>query len=206
MLSKIWRELKRPRYHVKRWFVLSISIILLLLFYSFRNTSFLVRAISAILLLLAFYAADHIFYLKFKSHHYLYILIIASTGALFSPLYYIYSSYDKVLHFILPIMLSSIFFFMISRLQLESKWKLVFTFFTVLGSLALFEIGEFALDYFFNLKLQGVFLRSIQGLEKYSLILDRNDDTMIDLIFGVLGSFAYFLTRLFTLKKISEYG
>ncbi|RZD30737.1 hypothetical protein CXT76_01780, partial [Candidatus Parvarchaeota archaeon] len=93
-------------------------------------------------------------------------------------MYFLYPQYDKFQHLIQPILFSSIIFFMISKLKLELKWKLTFTFFIMVGLLSIFELGEYILDYFFNLKLQGVFLRNLQGLEKYNILMDRNDDTM----------------------------
>ena len=71
------------------------------------------------------------------------------------------------------------------------KWRLTFIFFIVVGSLSLFELGEYGLDYFFDFKLQGVFLRDLQGLEKFNIIMDRIDDTMIDIATGVIGTMYY---------------
>jgi len=90
---------------------------------------------------------------------------------------------------------------MVSELKIELKWKMVFTFFIVLGSLGIFEIGEYLLDQFFDLKLQGVFLRSIQGLEKYDILIDRIDDTMIDMVFGVFGATIYAVSTFILLKR-----
>ena len=58
-------------------------------------------------------------------------------------------------------------------------------------SLTLFEIGEFLLDKFFDLKLQGVFIRDYSGISKLKIIIDRNDDTMIDLISGTIGALIF---------------
>lgn len=87
---------------------------------------------------------------------------------------------------------------MIAKLKLKLKWKLTFVFFTVIGFLALFEIGEYLLDIFFDLKLQGVFLQDIQGLQKFDILLDKIEDTMIDLVLGVLGILSYILFKIFT--------
>ena len=122
-----------------------------------------------------------------------------------SPLYYIYSGYDKVLHSILPIMFASIVFHMLSKLKIDLKWKLIFVFFIVIGVVGLHEVGEYWLDWFFDLKLQGVFLRDLQSLEKYKILLDRIDDTMIDMFFGVLGAAVYILT-IGIYYKIKIYG
>jgi hypothetical protein len=90
---------------------------------------------------------------------------------------------------------------MISKLKLELKWKLTFTFFIMVGLLSIFELGEYILDYFFNLKLQGVFLRNLQGLEKYNILMDRNDDTMADLGLGIISSLIYVIIGLIFRKK-----
>lgn len=84
---------------------------------------------------------------------------------------------------------------MVSKLNLKIKWELTFTLFIVLGSLTLFEIGEYGLDHFFDLKLQGVFTRDASGLEKYVLVQDPLTDTMYDLILGVLGTLSFMVVR-----------
>ena len=72
--------------------------------------------------------------------------------------------------------------------------------------LSIFEIIEFLLDQFFDLKLQGVFLRDISGISKFDIMMDKNDDTMIDLILGTIGSaiFTGYKTIVFNLKKIQK--
>jgi len=179
------------RYRRKRRFIIGISVVILALLYMFKNTSFLIRSLSAVSFLVVFYLVDHFFNLDFKDRHYIFIIFIAVTGFLLSPLYFVYPQYDKIQHLILPILFASIVFHMVWKLKLPLKWKLVFVFFIVIGSLGAFEIGEYWLDYFFDLKLQGVFLRDLQGLEKYDILLDRIDDTMIDMGLGVIGSSIY---------------
>lgn len=178
-------------YKYKRWGVLAIIIVLVFLIYLFKDSSFALRSISAMGLISLFYAIDHYFDIKFSSIHYFLIIIIAIFSLLFSPLYYIYPNYDKLQHFVQPIFISAMVFYTVQKLKLDMKWKLTFTFFITLGILGLFEIGEYTLDYFFDLKLQGVYLRDLKGIEKFHLILDKNDDTMIDLFLGTLGSALY---------------
>ena len=93
-------------------------------------------------------------------------------------------------------MFGSIVFHIISKSKLNLKWNLTFVFFVLMGTLALFEIGEYLLDVFFDLKLQGVFLRDIQGLQKFDILLDKIDDTMIDLVIGLIGSLTYILFKI----------
>ncbi len=112
-----------------------------------------------------------------------------------SPLYYLYPNYDKILHLILPILFASIVYHMTKRLKLKPKWRLVFVFFVVMGVIGLHEIGEYLLDKIFDWRLQGVFIRNIHGLEKYELLMDPLDDTMIDMSLGVLGAGIYIVSN-----------
>ncbi len=180
----------------KRWLVVGLFLALLIALYTFKNTSFLIRTLSAMSLIAFFYAVDHYFNIRFMFHHYLFIFIISITGFMLSPLYFIYPSFDKILHFVLPFLYASIIFFLIARLKLSRRWDLVFTFFVIVGSLALFELGEYALDLLFDLKLQGVFLWNQDGSQKFDIILDRNDDTMMDLALGTLSAALYSGIRL----------
>jgi hypothetical protein len=89
-------------------------------------------------------------------------------------------------------MFASIVLHMLKKLKLDLKWKLFFTFFIVAGFLGIFEIGEYLLDLFFDLKLQGVFLKNLQGeLINFDIIQHPLDDTMIDLSLGVIGTAIY---------------
>ncbi|MFH1787360.1 MAG: hypothetical protein ABH811_01040 [archaeon] len=65
------------------------------------------------------------------------------------------------------------------------------TFSVVVMLISLFEIVEFLLDKLFDLKLQGVYIRDMSGLSKLNIIMERNDDTMIDLILGTLSSLIF---------------
>ncbi len=188
-------------YKAKRILIIGISLGILAILYAFKNAAFSLRALSTIGLLIFFYLFDHIFSVRFTLKHYLYMIIIAVTGFLLSPLYFIYPNYDKVLHLIMPLLYSSIVFCMVSKLKLERKWKLTFAFFISIGIIGLFEIGEYLLDIFFDLKLQGVFLRGIQGLEKFDILQDKIDDTMIDMSLGIISSLIYILSLVIKGRK-----
>ena len=41
-------------------------------------------------------------------------------------------------------------------------------------------------------------LRDITGLEKYKLVIDKNDDTMIDLILGTAGTIIFVIGKTIT--------
>jgi len=141
------------------------------------------------------------FDVKFKIRHYTFMILIIIFSLLLSPLYFSYPNYDKVQHFIQPILLASMIFHLINKLKLELKWKITFTLFTTLGILGLFELGEYALDHLFDLKLQGVYLRDFEGIEKFNLIVDRIDDTMIDLFLGMIGTLLYSLALIIKHRK-----
>ena len=60
-----------------------------------------------------------------------------------------------------------------------------------IGALTIFETIEYVLDILWNFQLQGVYVRDITGLENFNIIIDKNDDTMIDLILGIFGSMIF---------------
>ena len=127
--------------------------------------------------------------MNFKNRHYGYVFGIIILGILLSPLYFLNSSFDKVLHLLMPILISIIAYYVLdTKTKLNFKYKLLITFMFMVTLLALWELAEYIVDYFWDFKMQGVYLRDITGLEKYNLVLDKNDDTMIDLMLGVAGT------------------
>ncbi len=192
---------ERIEYRKKRTAIIIFATLLLLALYLFKDASYVLRSLSSLAFVIFFYTIDHFFDIRFKRRHYFYIILIAIFSFLLSPLYFLYPNYDKFQHLIQPMFACSIIFYMISKLHLELKWKIVFAFFIVVAILGIFEIGEFAMDSFFNYKLQGVFLRDIQGIEKFHIIMDPLKDTMIDMIFGILGAGVYCITFAFIMRK-----
>lgn len=191
-------------YRIKRRFIITLCAILVIAIYLFKNSSFLLRATTMIAFIVVFYMVDHFFDIRLKTLHYAFVIIIAISGLILSPLYYIYPNYDKIQHLIIPVMVYIIILHSLKKQTLKQKWKLVFAFFITVAILGLFEVGEYALDYLFDLKLQGVYIRDIQGLEKLNLVVERIDDTMIDLSLGILGTSIYSLFRWLTLKRKNE--
>ena len=192
--------------HKKKVIYISVGVVILLGLYLLKNTNYFLRVSTFIFSIILFYLADVFFNLKFKNHHYLILIIISAAGILFSPIYFISSHYDKVLHLVSPFMISILIFFLINKTNLKFSTKLLITFSIVVMFLSIFEIIEFLLDQFFDLKLQGVFLRDISGISKFDIMMDKNDDTMIDLILGTIGSaiFTGYKTIVFNLKKIQK--
>lgn len=193
-------------YRTKRRVVIGASFILLLMIYFFKDSFFILRVSTAIALFILFYSIDHFFKIRFKHRHYFFIILIAILSLFLSPLYYLYPNYDKIQHFFQPMLLCSIIFHMTSRLKLDIKWKIIFAFFVSTALLGLFEMGEYLLDYLFDLKLQGVYLRDISGLDKFHLLQTPIDDTMVDLAYGFLGSgtYAFFLWLILKRKQAKK--
>lgn len=182
-------------YKTKRRLIIGISLILLIILYIFKNTSLLIRVLGTLFGLWVFYFIDHAFNLNFKPRHYLYVSGIIVLGILLSPLYWISDSYDKILHLLMPVLGSIMIFYAVNKLKLDFKWKILLTFTSIITILVFLEIGEYLFDVFFDLKLQGVYLRDMTGFEKLNLVMDKNDDTMIDMILGAAGSLAFSLIK-----------
>lgn len=185
----------KAAYHIKRRYVLIFSALLVAMIYLFKDSTWYLRTAAAVLFLVLFYIFDHTFDQKFLWYHYLFALIISITSFLLSSLYFVHPQYDKVQHFVDPILAASIVFYMVSELDINRKTKIWLALFVTIGLLGLLEVGEYALDLVFDLKLQGVYLRDLQGLEKFNIVMDRIDDTMVDMILGIAGSGVYFLIQ-----------
>lgn len=188
----------------KHIILLTIIITLLIGLYFFEEVSYIVRSFGFLLTIVSFYLVDSFFNIKFRKVHYFIIVIIATTGILFSPLYFISTQYDKLLHLILPILSGTLIFYILNKLRIKFHQKIILTIFITISILALFEIGEFILDYLFDWKLQGVYTRDITGLDKKILIMEPNTDTMIDLILGTIGTLIYALLKTLSFCSKNE--
>jgi len=180
--------MKKIDEHKKRVILISIGVILLILLYALKNTSYFTRVATFIFSIALFYFTDNFFKLDFKMRHYILVTIIATTGILLSPLYFLYSGYDKILHFVSPLLMSFLVFFLVNKTKVKFSTKLLITFSVVVMLITMFEIIEYAVDQFFNFQLQGVFKRDYSGLVKLNIIMNKNDDTMMDLILGSIGT------------------
>jgi len=180
------------------------GILIFAILYALKNTTYFLRALGFVFFIFLFFIIDYLFNLGFKKHHYLIVILLSTAGVLLSPLYFISPNYDKILHFISPFLIAILIFFLVDKLKTEFSIKLVITLAIVISLLAIFEIGEYLLDQLFDLKLQGVYLRDYTGIAKLNIIQDRNDDTMIDLILGTIGSLLFVLwkTAVFHYNKI----
>jgi len=136
------------------------------------------------------------FEIEFELKHYLYIILILAMGILFAPLYSIYSFYDKVLHLIMPIFACLLMFHIVDKKNLTLSWKLLITFMFVISFLSIHEMGEYLIDIVWDMRLQGVYIRDVSGLEKLNLVISRIDDTMIDMILGVVGALSFVVSKI----------
>ncbi|MBS3071910.1 hypothetical protein J4408_02885 [Candidatus Pacearchaeota archaeon] len=98
-------ESKISRYRSKRRVIITLSVIILAILYTFLEKSAIIGSLSAIVLLVIFYLADHLFNLDFKKRHYLFIIIISISTFLLSSLYYVHPQYDKIQHFVQPLII-----------------------------------------------------------------------------------------------------
>lgn len=196
-------NVERREYRIKQLIVGSMCILIAGMMYLFQNADMLLRTIGACMTVIAFYTLDHLYRIRFTSIHYFLMTIIAFASFLLSPLYFMYPYYDKIQHFIQPMMITYIFFFIVSKLSLRFRWKMIFACALTLSFLGIFEVIEYGLDYFFNLNLQGVYLRDISGLNKLQLLIDPLSDTIIDIIYGLLGTLSFGATY-YLLKRRSE--
>jgi hypothetical protein len=196
---------KRGR--IKKRLIVGIVLILLFLIIYFQRYSTILSIIKAIpesfkfvnlfavmglvVAFIGFYQFDKLFKINFKRKHYWFIIIMSVMAFVLSFLYFRFPYIDKFQHFFFPIMACSIIYHMVSKLNLEKRYKLLFTFFIVIGVITIFELIEYLLDLLFNLYLQGVFLGNPNVSENYRVLFSPIDDTMIDLFMGLLGSLFY---------------
>jgi hypothetical protein len=197
--------------HKARIIYIIIGIIIFGLLYALKNTGYSLRVATFLFSILLFYAIDLWLDLDFKKRHYIIFIIVAITGIIFSPFYFIFPNYDKVLHLIEPIFLSTLIFFLLDKIKIKFSAKIILTFAVMIAALSIFEMGEYVLDQAFDFKLQGVYLRDISGVAKLNIVLDKNDDTMIDMLFGTAGALIFVLIRTVVFyerrwnKRIKDY-
>ena len=158
---------------------------------------YLIRIIGFLISIFLFWLFDSIFKAGFLYSHYIIFISICTAGILLSPLYYIFKYYDKILHFLSPFLLCFIIFFMVNNLQETRAIKLVFTFTITVSLITLMELGEYVIDKTLNWDLQGVYIRSRSGVLKLEATQSKIDDSMQDIIFGIVGCLFFILIRVF---------
>jgi len=209
---------KRRFFRTKRAiFTIILFMVLLIIFFFVRYTTVLnilnivplryfqfVNLLSVFGLSVAvfgFYSLDKLFKINFKRRHYTYMTFMTIVALLLSFLYFNLAHLDKLQHFFFPIMAGSLIFHMVSKLDLELKYKLLFTFTVVISIITMFELIEYFLDITFDLYLQGAYLGDPRISGDYKVLFSPIDDTMIDLLLGVLGSLTYVFSVYFLFAK-----
>jgi len=98
--------------------------------------------------------------------------------------YYIFIYYDKILHFIVPLLLAEMatFYFRMKKVRIG----LAHIFMMIMGILALFEMYEYTLDYLLHMTAMGVLINS-------SWVMSPLADTMADLACGALGAIVFLI-------------
>jgi len=180
------------QYKTKKRVILWFFILVLIILYFFKNWSLFLTTIGAIVTLIMFYYIDSLFDIQFKLRHYIFLILMIVAGFLLFPLYEVYSYYDKIQHFLTPLLGSVMVFYAINKTKIDFKWKILITFSTIVCLVSLWEIGEYLGDVLFNFNFQGVFVKEIvEGLERLNIVQSRIDDTMIDMMLGVFGSLVF---------------
>ena len=183
----------------RRWIYhfMVLSLLVLFIFVDiFKNTRlFLVLMILSLVSVFAFYIGDHWFDLKFTFSHYMILFIIVFFGLVILPVENQFLYYDKILHFIFPILISFLIYYVVDKnLNITPKQKILVTFAALICFLTVFEFIEYTGDVILDMKAQGVYAYDPATLQKI-LVLDRNDDTMLDLILGAMGGMVFFLIK-----------
>jgi len=192
--------------HKARIIYIIIGIVIFGLLYALKNVGYSLRLATFLFSIFLFYAIDLWLNLDFKIRHYGIFTVVAVTGIIFSPFYFTFPNYDKVLHLAAPVFLSTLIFFLLDKVKIKYSTKILLTFAVMVAVLSVFEMGEYVLDQLFNFKLQGVYLRDMSGVAKLNIIVDKNDDTMIDMLFGTSGALLFVLLRtiIFYEKKLNR--
>ena len=182
--------------------IIVLCSLFLLLLYVARSLSAVALFLISALSLFLFNYIDRTYKYHFPRRYYLYIFTIVGLGPLIGAgeapfgLFYRSIVYDKFLHSFLPLLLCIIIFYMIDKnFNINLKWKLLMTAFMVFGILGIFEIGEYISDKYFDTIFQGVYSNIIKS--KANVIQNPLDDTMRDLIAGVLGSLIFVIYKGF---------
>ena len=145
-------------------------------------------------------------YFKAKSLSLLTHFIIALTilsaifGELYLELYYNWEYYDKILHFLNPILILFISYDFLKRFfPKDKKERIKYAIYVTIGLVLLWEVAEIVFDYFFDSALVGVF---VKGAMEDPLLSDRIEilspwlDTLYDIILDFVGIvFGYFLIK-----------
>jgi len=157
---------------------------------------FKTRIIGFLLSIFGFWMFNYLSGAGFLYYHYIIFGMVCAAGILFSPLYYVFKSYDKILHFLSPFLLCFIIFFMMDKLQEAMYIKIFLTLTTAVLCITGMEVGEYIIDKALGWELQGVYVRNRSGILKLEVIQDKIDDAMQDILFGIAGCILFVLIKV----------
>jgi len=208
-VENLFGKKKDRGYKIRRdvFFIALIAFLILVLifrryvgFFHFIN---ILSMVGLAIVILFFHIGNKAFDIGFKKRHYFFIVIMSVFGIALGFLLYTFPYYylDKLQHLIFPMMYASILLYMVRKLKLTKGWTLFFIFAVVVASLSIFELMEYFLDLMFDWKLQGVFFRTSQVEGGFKLLLSRIDDTMVDILLGIIGTLIYVLSILLISPK-----
>ena len=186
-------------FKTKRRAIIILLIIFLATLYFSNNVFVAAPFFIAIIALVLLRYVDRSFKFNFPEKYYILVFIALFLGTIvggWEPpfgFFYRFVFYDKLLHFLIPFLLSAIMFFMLDSLKIKLKWKLLMTFGIVFGMLGVHEIGEYLSDRILGTIWQGVYIKdfSLTSLITHTQVQDPLDDTMQDMIYGLLGIVAF---------------
>jgi len=140
-----------------------------------------------------------ILYYKLKIPKWVYagvlIIFLANLfGELYFTFFYTYEYYDKIIHFLSPFLICTLFYFLF-RNKIQNKKMLIFFSATLFLSWSLFwEIFEYFFTQLFHVYLVGVKLLGFQVMPAY-------EDTIYDMLASLVSSVIWAFGALFITKK-----
>lgn len=153
--------------------------------------STLVAAAYIFFSFLLFYILDTRYKINFGFWHYLILTVIFVLGAGISGVYFIFPHYDKILHLTMPFFGGILIFYSSGKIIKNFGARLLFTFSLLLSFLVILELGEYYLDLFFKMNLQGVFLLNKVNPSDLTNLQGGLQDTMVDLSLGLLSGLIF---------------
>lgn len=203
---------KEVNYKARRNWMVFLSVVFIGLFFLVSNNSSGISlelkgnfpvawSLGILFFMIGFYAIDHLFNIKFEFYHYLIFIAITLLSLMLSPVYFLWAHYDKLLHLLQPFLLSFIIFHLVSHIKVDKRLQILFTFFITISIAGVFaEIAEYLLDILLDARLQGVYTFNFET-QLLELRQSRIDDTMVDMMLGLVGSTVYAIGFLFLTMK-----
>lgn len=118
------------------------------------------------------------------------MILTAIFGELYIELYYTFTYYDKLLHFIVPILIVFVSYDFLRKFTPDGKKRLYAAILITVAAVLFWEVAEIVFDYFFDATLVGVFTKvpiTDELIANRIEILNPWLDTVYDVILDFLG-------------------